>query len=121
MSDLPANPVNPANPVILPDQPDLPDLPDQPDLPVILPDFNGTFEPSVEQIKAVFDNLIISEPAINNEIFTAHLGRNDTVPYIVYSLQQQTKQITTQEATIQLLTNSMANLIKQVNIMTNKK
>jgi hypothetical protein len=35
--------------------------------------------------------------------------------------EEQAKQITTQEATIQLLTNSMADLIKQVNILTSKK
>jgi hypothetical protein len=119
--------MEPINPIDLP--PYVPsyvplDLPSLPiylsDAPVILPDINGIFEPTVEQTKAVFNNLILNEPEINDVIFTGNLGRNDTVPYIVFTLQQQTKQITNQEATIQLLMTSMSDLIKQVNILTKK-
>jgi hypothetical protein len=68
------------------------------------------FAPTPEQTKQVFDNLIANEPSIDSDIFTGHLGRNDTVPYIVYLLQQQADQIKTLNDHIVLMTTQLNTL-----------
>jgi hypothetical protein len=70
-----------------------------------------SFEPTSDQIQTVFTNLLNNEPTIEADIFTGHLGRNDTVPYIVYYIVKQ-------QTTIQTLTDHLAQLTNQVNSLT---
>lgn len=68
------------------------------------------FEPTPDQIHQVLSNLLANEQEIDALIFTGHLGRNDTVPFLVYASQQQTKIIQDQSATISTLQTQVSSM-----------
>ena len=75
-------------------------------------DPRNPFKPTMKQIKEVFQNRIDEEPAIDDNIFTGFLGLNSQA-YIIYFIMEQQKQI-------DRLTEHLALMTKQINVLTSE-